>query len=227
MPRIAACLPAIRPCRSANSAIHRLERGIDGAVGEVGERLSRAAAPIGAGQQPHADQEFLLGGEDAQPVEHFLVGIRVLRAMAAEPRRQIGAVRHGAEKAPDRAARRRSCGRRVMMSASRGAAPMIVCNQQRRIPVLAAAARTAGCRPAAPAGNVERTTRLSARSALAERLEQRRRQFGQPRSRASADCVARYRPKCQSRMTPATVARPLEAELLQCSRTCRDRRVRR
>ena len=71
--------------------------------------LPARAAIDRAGKQPDADQEFLLGGEDAQPVEHVLVGRRRLRGRppAAPTDRRGPAVRRAA---PDRAARRRHAG---------------------------------------------------------------------------------------------------------------------
>ena len=57
----------------ANSASTAVERRADGEVGEVGEGLAGARRVDGAGEQAHADQEFLLGVEDAQPVERLLV----------------------------------------------------------------------------------------------------------------------------------------------------------
>ena len=58
---------------------HGVERGADRQVGEVGKRLAGARRIDRAGQQPHADQEFLLGVEDAQPVEDLLVDAACLR----------------------------------------------------------------------------------------------------------------------------------------------------
>ena len=61
------------PWRAANSAMTA-----SSAAPIVRSARSENALParVGidrAGKQPHADQEFLLGGEDAQPVEDFLV----------------------------------------------------------------------------------------------------------------------------------------------------------
>ena len=53
--------------------LHRVERCADGEVGEVGKGLAGPLRIYRAGQQANADQEFLLGGEDAQPVEDLFV----------------------------------------------------------------------------------------------------------------------------------------------------------
>ena len=51
-----------------------------------------------AGQDPRADQEQALLAEQPQPVEEFLVGIRI-RQGSRQPRRQFALVRHRAEEA--------------------------------------------------------------------------------------------------------------------------------
>ena len=52
---------------AASAALHRQ-------IGNVRKCPGRALAVDRAGKEPHADEEFLLGGEDAQAVENFLVG---------------------------------------------------------------------------------------------------------------------------------------------------------
>ena len=103
------CRPATRPWRAANSA-----STASSAAPIVRSARSENALPARAGsiapvKQPHADQEFLLGGEDAQPVEDLLIGADAFEE-GREARRQIGACPAVRTAAPDRAGRRRHAG---------------------------------------------------------------------------------------------------------------------
>ena len=125
MPRMPTRPPATSPWRARELGLHGLERRADRQVGEVGKGLAGARRVDRAGQQPHADQEFLLGGEDAQPVEHLLVERPSSPRNAVSRVGEIGAVgQFGSSAGSSRPSK--TCGRRVMMPASRGAAPMMV-----------------------------------------------------------------------------------------------------
>ena len=56
---------------------HQPMHGIDDALGDVGERKSRLLRRHRTGQDARADQEQAFLAEQPQPVEKFLVGIRI------------------------------------------------------------------------------------------------------------------------------------------------------
>ena len=68
---------------------HRFERRRDDQVGQIGEGLAGARGRDRTGKQPHANEKLLLLGDDAQPVERFLVGARA-RERGGEPFLKIG-----------------------------------------------------------------------------------------------------------------------------------------
>ena len=65
--------PATRPWRAANSASTASSAAPMVRSARSEKALPARAGVDRAGQQPDADQEFLLGSEDAQAVEHLLV----------------------------------------------------------------------------------------------------------------------------------------------------------
>src|SRR5690606_8657148 len=60
------------PVRRGKLLLYRIEGGANGEVRQIGEGLARTRRIDAAGQKPDADQEFLLGRKDAQPVEEVL-----------------------------------------------------------------------------------------------------------------------------------------------------------
>jgi len=72
--------------------------GAHDAFGNIAERRARLLGRHRAGQNPRADEEQALLPEHPQPVEKFLVRVRV-RQRRGQPRRQFVTVGHRAEKA--------------------------------------------------------------------------------------------------------------------------------
>ena len=182
MPRIATRPPATMPWRRANSTMTASSAAAIVRSARSENALPARARVDRAGQQAHADQELLLGREDAQPVEHFLVRGRALQE-GGQPRRQIGAVGKLGQERSDRAARRRHAGRRVMIWASRGAAPMIVAISLSSAGIGLQQREELDAGRQAGQEGVEAHERVVGALGAAERRQQRRRQFGQPLAR--------------------------------------------
>ncbi len=100
---------------------HRLQRLVDDETGEIGEGMTGLGTTDRAGQQANADQEALLGGKDAQPVEDFLV-VAGAGEKALQPLAEIVAGGKFDQQARS-SMPSKTCGRSAMISASLGQPP--------------------------------------------------------------------------------------------------------
>ena len=181
----------------------------DREVGKIGKGLAGAAGVDRACKQPHADQEFLLRAEDAQPVEHLLVFGRAVDERR-KPGRQVGAIRQFREqRRVEQPVENMRPARDDAGQPGRGAHDGGKQLQQAGIGLQQREKLDAGRQ----AGEelVEAHQRLVGLACLAESLQQGRRQFGQPFARLGrlGGAVAAEMPAAYD---PANVARPPEAK---------------
>ena len=226
MPRIATLPPGTRPWRMANSACTAIERGADRQVGKVGEGLARALR-VDRRRRAAARRS----GISARP-RRCAAGPALLRspsdvsmkAASRAPKDRRGPAAQTSSAGSSSPSN--TCGRRVMIAASRGAAPMIVASSLSSARIGLQQREELDALPAGPPG-IRRSASAPCRpSRLAEGLQQRRRQLGQPLAR-----LGRARRPVAAEMPAADdaadVARPLGSRAATASSAYPGRRRRR